>query len=48
MSPYEAKIRFEIQLSRMYCQTFSTGFNYGALEGSGTSVMLAGTTSRFD
>src|SRR3954469_22996289 len=45
MSLYEAKIRFEIQLSRMYCQMFSTGFNSGALAGSGTSVMLAGITS---
>src|SRR5215213_3579959 len=48
MSPEEAKIRFEIQLSRMYCQMFSTGFNSGALAGSGTSVMLSGTTRRLD
>ena len=44
----EVKIRFEIQFSRMYCQTFSAGFNSGALAGSGTSVMLSGTTSLFD
>src|SRR3954471_24001760 len=44
----EAKMRLEIQLSRMYCQMFSTGFNSGALEGSGTSVMVAGTTSFLD
>src|SRR3954464_10925327 len=42
------KIRLEIQFSRMYCQMFSTGFNSGALEGSGTSVMLSGTTSFLD
>src|SRR3954468_5521607 len=41
-------MRLEIQFSRMYCQMFSTGFNSGALEGSGTRVMLAGTTSFLD
>ena len=41
-------MRLEIQLSRMYCQMFSTGFNFGALAGSGIEVMFAGTTSLFD
>jgi hypothetical protein len=38
--------RFESQLSRRKCQTFSCGFNSGHLAGSRTTVMLAGTTSR--
>src|SRR5829696_1700964 len=32
----------------MYCQMFSTGFNSGALAGSGRRVMLAGTTRFLD
>jgi hypothetical protein len=39
------KTRFESQLSRMNCQTFSTGFSSGERGGSGRSVMLTGTTS---
>jgi hypothetical protein len=31
------KIRFDNQFSRMNCQMFSTGFNSGALAGSGKS-----------
>src|SRR5918995_352702 len=45
---YEVKIRVDSQFSRMNCQTFSTGFNSGALAGSGTRVMLAGILSRFE
>jgi len=33
------------QLARMNCQTFSTGFNSGALGGKGRSVMLDGMAS---
>src|SRR5215203_2218482 len=41
-------MRFESQLSRMNCQTFSTGFNSGHLGGSARRVMLGGTTSRLE
>ncbi|MBC6439166.1 MAG: HAMP domain-containing histidine kinase [Rhodospirillales bacterium] len=34
-----AKTRFESQLSRMDCQTFSTGFNSGDLGGSGNTAV---------
>jgi len=44
MSSYEVKTRLESQLSRMNCQTFSTGLSSGDLGGSGSSVMLAGTS----
>ena len=35
-------MRFDSQLSRMNCQTFSTGLSSGHLVGSGSRVMLAG------
>ena len=38
------EMRFESQLSRMNCQTFSCGLSSGHLAGSGTMVMLSGTT----
>ena len=38
-------MRFDSQLSRMNCQTFSTGLSSGHLAGSGSRVRLAGTTS---
>ena len=38
-------MRFDSQLSRMNCHTFSTGFSSGHLGGSGMSVMLSGTAS---
>jgi hypothetical protein len=41
-------MRFESQLSRMNCQTFSTGLSSGHLGGSGIKVMLGGTTSSAD
>src|SRR5829696_2549163 len=40
----DANTRFESQLSRMNCQTFSAGLSSGHLGGSTTSVMLSGTT----
>jgi hypothetical protein len=40
------KIRFESQLSRMNCQTFSTGLSSGHLGGSGMSVMFGGQFGR--
>ena len=45
MSSYPLKTRFESQLSRMNCQTFSTGFSSGERDGRGRSVMFPGTTS---
>ena len=45
MSGEEVKIRFDNQFSRRNCQMVSTGFNSGALAGSGTRVMVAGTTA---
>src|SRR5262245_1978826 len=47
-SSYDLKIRFESQLSRMNCHTFSTGLSSGHLGGSAMMVMLAGTTRRVD
>ena len=44
----ERKTRLESQLSRMNCQTFSTGLSSGHLGGSGTSVMFGGTMSLSD
>src|SRR6266446_9189291 len=44
----ERKTRLESQLSRMNCQTFSTGLSSGHLAGSGTSVMFGGTMSLSD
>ena len=38
--------RFESQLSRRNCQTFSTGLSSGHLGGSRMMVMLAGTIRR--
>jgi len=35
-------MRFESQLSRMNCHTFSTGLSSGHFGGSGKRVMLAG------
>jgi hypothetical protein len=46
MSSKELKIRFESQLSRMNCQTFSCGFSSGHFAGNGTTVMLIGTVRR--
>ena len=43
MSSKDLKIRFESQLSRMNCQTFSCGFSSGHFAGNGMSVMLGGT-----
>lgn len=37
-------MRFDSQLSRMNCQTFSTGLSSGHFAGSGSRVMLAGMT----
>src|SRR6267378_1686984 len=47
-SSYDLKLRFESQLSRMNCHTFSTGLSSGHLGGSAMMVMLAGTTRRVD
>ena len=41
-------MRFESQLSRMYCQIFSTGLSSGDLDGIGMRVMFAGTMSSRD
>src|SRR5262245_10190443 len=41
-------MRLESQLSRMNCQTFSTGLSSGHFGGSGMMVMLAGTRRRVD
>ena len=41
----DLKIRFDNQLSRMNCQTFSTGFNSGDRGGSARTVMLSGIAS---
>src|ERR1700677_464046 len=38
-------MRFESQLSRIYCQMFSTGLSSGDLDGSGTSVLFSGRFS---
>jgi len=46
MFVYERKMRFDSQLSRMYCQMFSTGLSSGHFGGSGTMVMFGGTISR--
>ena len=43
-----AKIRFESQLSRRNCQTFSCGLSSGHFAGNGIKVMLGGMTSRPD
>ena len=43
--PGDLKIRFDNQLSRMNCQTFSTGFNSGDRGGSARTVMLSGIAS---
>ena len=45
ISSYELKILFDNQLSRMNCQTFSTGFSSGDRGGSGSRVMLSGMSS---
>ena len=45
MSSYDLNTRFEIQLSRMNCQTFSTGFSSGDRGGSGSREMFPGTFS---
>lgn len=41
-------MRFDSQLSRMKCHTFSTELSSGHLGGSGISVMLGGTTNSAD
>ena len=38
------KTRLESQLSRINCQTFSTGLSSGARGGSGIRVILSGTS----
>jgi hypothetical protein len=48
MSPYDLKIRFDRQLSRMNCQTFSTGLSAGHLGGSDMSVMVLETSRSAD
>ena len=40
----EANMRFDSQLSRMNCQTFSTGLSSGHFAGNGSRVILAGMT----
>jgi hypothetical protein len=45
MFSYDVKMRFDSQLSRMNCQTFSCGLSSGHFAGSGTMVMLAGIVS---
>ena len=40
----EWNTRFDSQLWRMNCQTFSTGFNSGHSAGSGRIVMFGGAT----
>lgn len=45
MSSQSLKMPFDSQLSRMNCQTFSTGFNSGDLGGRNVKVMLSGTFS---
>ena len=44
----EANTRFESQLSRMNCQTFSCRLSLGHLGGSGMRVILAGMTSALE
>ena len=41
-------MRFESQLSRMNCQTFSMTLSSGHFGGSGSRVVLAGTFSSRD
>jgi hypothetical protein len=41
-------MRFESQLSRIYCQIFSTGLSSGHFGGSGIMVMLAGLIDEKD
>jgi hypothetical protein len=38
-------MRFDNQLSRMHCRTFSTGLSLGHFAGNGRRVMLAGMVS---
>src|SRR3984893_18956646 len=45
MSSEDLKMRLDSQLSRMYCQMFSTGLSSGDLGGSGIKVMLSGILS---
>ncbi len=45
LSSYEVNTRFESQLSRRNCHTFSCRFSSGHFGGRGTMVMLAGTVS---
>src|SRR5205823_3362816 len=45
MSATDVNTRLESQLSRRYCQTFSTGLSSGDFGGSGSRLMLAGTSS---
>src|SRR4029450_6589312 len=45
MSSEVSNTRVDHQLSRMYCQTFSTGLSSGERGGSGTMVILSGTSS---
>ncbi len=46
MSSKDMKILLESQLSRMNCQTFSSGLSYGHFAGNGIRVMLGGAMSR--
>jgi hypothetical protein len=45
MSSKVSKTRFESQLTRKYCQIFSTGFSSGAREGKKIRVMFFGMLS---
>jgi hypothetical protein len=45
ISSYDLKTRFDSQLSRKNCQTFSAGLSSGHFAGKGAMVMLGGMTS---
>ena len=45
ISSKDLKTRLESQLSRRYCQMFSTGLSSGERGGKGRSVRLAGMSS---
>lgn len=45
LSSQDVNTRFESQLSRMNCQTFSTGFSSGECGGRGSKVVLSGIWS---
>ena len=45
MSSYDVKTRFDSQLSRMNCQTFSTGLSFGLVPEQPTTIAEAGQLS---